>query len=106
VQGKQSLYTKEQMKKIAEEYLKKTVPDKFSKTEYQEANLPEDSKMIEMPTYPFRYVEVANGILCPFNTINVNVSPYTGEIVGYSINWTSVKLPSLENYRPCRAHII
>ncbi|MEM5244817.1 S-layer homology domain-containing protein [Thermoanaerobacter sp. CM-CNRG TB177] len=97
VQGKQSSYTKEQMKKIAEEYLKKTVPDKFSKTEYQEVNLPEDSKMIKMPTYPFRYVEVANGILCSFNTINVNVSPYTGEIVGYSINWTSVKLPSLEN---------
>jgi len=97
VQGKELSYTKEQMRKIAEDYLKKIVPEKFSKTAYQETNIPESSKMIEMPAYPFRYVEVANGILCPFNNINVNVSPYTGEIVSYSIHWTSVKLPSPEN---------
>ncbi|SHF11706.1 Peptidase propeptide and YPEB domain-containing protein [Thermoanaerobacter uzonensis DSM 18761] len=93
VQGKKPSYTKEQMRKIAEDYLKKIIPEKFSKTAYQEENY----KMIDWPSYPFRYVEISNGILCPFNNINVNVNQYTGDIVSYSINWTSVKLPAAEN---------
>lgn len=93
VQGKKPSYTKEQMQKIAEDFLKKIVPEKFSKTEYQGENY----KMTDLPSYPFRYVEISNGILCPFNNINVNVNPYTGEIVSYDIHWTSVKLPVAEN---------
>ncbi|AIS52062.1 propeptide PepSY amd peptidase M4 [Thermoanaerobacter kivui] len=96
MQDKKPAYTEEEMKKTAEDYLKKIVPDKFSKTEYQNIN-PENNKMIEMPTYSFRFVEKANGILCPFNNISVTVSPYTGEIVGYALSWTDVKLPSSEN---------
>ncbi|AEM78377.1 YcdB/YcdC domain-containing protein [Thermoanaerobacter wiegelii] len=97
IQGKTPTYTKEQMKKIAEDYLKKIVPDKFNKTEYVDRNTLNSEIQPIMPSYTFKYVEIVNGILCPFNVIYVNVSPYTGEIVGYSINWTDVKLPSSEN---------
>lgn len=93
IQGKEPKYTKEQMKKIAEDYLNKIQPDKFKQTEYQDRNIKENN----IPFYPFDYVQKANGILCPFNTININVSPYTGEITNYYINWVSVELPSTQN---------
>lgn len=93
IQGKETKYTKEQAKKIAEDYLNKIQPDKFKQVEYQDININES----KVSSYQFNYVYKANGILCPFNTISINVSPYTGEITNYYINWISVELPSAQN---------
>ena len=38
-----------------------------------------------------------NGINCPFNSINVGVNLFTGEIVNYSYWWIDVELPSPDN---------
>lgn len=96
VQSKELKYTKDQLKKIVEDYLNKVQPDKFKQVEYQDRNIKEDPNH-KMPYIPFDYVEKVNGILCPFNTFSVSVSPYSGDITNFYMNWTNVNLPAADN---------
>lgn len=94
VQGKSPKYTKDQLKNIAEDYLNKIQPEKFKQMEYQDNPASEDDNS---PYTTFNYIYKANGIPCPFNSINIGVNKYTGDIITYNLSWTDVKLPDNKN---------
>ncbi|MFZ5352862.1 MAG: YcdB/YcdC domain-containing protein [Bacillota bacterium] len=95
-EGKEVVYTEEQGKEIAAEFLKKIQPEKFALTEnYKyENNYPPDYKQ---PIYNYSFIKKVNGVFASFNSLYVGVSAYTGEIVSYSFYWVNVDLPSSEN---------
>ncbi|MBP2073224.1 S-layer homology domain-containing protein [Thermoanaerobacterium butyriciformans] len=94
VRGKSPKYTKDQLKSIAENYLNEIQPEKFKQMEYQDNSASEDDNS---PYTTFNYIYKANGILCPFNSINIGVNKYTGDIITYNLSWTDVKLPDNKN---------
>ncbi|KAA5806794.1 S-layer homology domain-containing protein [Thermoanaerobacterium thermosaccharolyticum] len=94
VQGKSPKYTKDQLKSIAENYLNEIQLEKFKQMEYQDNPASEDDNS---PYTTFNYIYKANGIPCPFNSINIGVNKYTGDIVTYNLSWTDVKLPDNKN---------
>lgn len=86
--------SKEQAKKLAEEFLTKVQPDKFKKTQYkEEAN----NYNIKMPTYQngysFNYIRVENGVPCPSNSLSISINEFTGEVISYNTNWLDVDFP-------------
>lgn len=87
--------SKDQAKKLAEEFLIKVQPDKFKKTQYKEVK---DNFGIKMPEYmngySFNYIRVENGIPCPSNSLYISVNEYTGEITSYSTNWLDISFPA------------
>lgn len=90
--------TKEDAKKLAEEFLAKVQPEKFKNSQYRE--IKQNNYEIRMPEYQngysFNYIRVENGIPCPSNTLFVSINEYTGEIISYNTNWLDVKFPSPE----------
>ena len=84
---------KAQAKEIAEHFLKTIQPDKFKSTEYRDS-LYESPRFENQTSYSFNYIRKANGIACPFNSINVTVNANTGEITSYGLSWSNIKLPA------------
>ncbi len=95
--GKEQKYTEEQGKKIAAEFLNKIQPDKFKQTAYQKNDYPMLPEGYVNPVYNYSFVGVKNDIYCPFNSLNVGVNLFTGEIVNYSYWWVDIELPSSDN---------
>ena len=87
--GKLNL-TKDAARKIAENFLQKVVPQKFSESKY----IPDYNEDIiifreeEKPeAYTFRYNRVVDGVVFIDNGLNVAVNRTTGNITSYSCNW-------------------
>ncbi|TCW41923.1 peptidase YpeB-like protein [Thermohydrogenium kirishiense] len=93
-QGKTPKYTKDQLKSIAEDYLNKIQPEKFKQMEYQDVPI---SVYDNSPYTSFNYIYKVNGIPCPFDSINIGINKYTGDIITYNLSWTDVKLPDNKN---------
>ncbi len=89
-------YTKEQMKTIAETFLKKIQPERFALTISRD----EDNGNVEVqPTpvnYGFNYIKKVDGISYPFDTLNIMVEPYTGQIISYNVGWYEPILPKAD----------
>lgn len=89
--------TKEQAKKLAEEFLNKIQPEKFKKTQYRETTDLYGGFGIMPPYqngYSFNYIRVENGIPFPSNSLNITVNEYTGEVTNYNYNWMNITLPA------------
>ncbi|HAF60112.1 MAG TPA: hypothetical protein DCK81_03115, partial [Clostridiales bacterium UBA9856] len=97
--GKLNL-TKDAARKIAENFLQKVVPQKFSESKY----IPDYNEDIiifreeEKPeAYTFRYNRVVDGVVFIDNGLNVAVNRTTGNITSYSCNWfDSATFPSVK----------
>lgn len=90
-------YSKEDAKILAEDFIKKVQPEKFSSTEYRNYNN-EYEETTEKPTYyNFNYIRKSDGIVCPFNRINISVNAYSGQITNYALDWFDINLPKPEN---------
>ncbi|HWQ43555.1 MAG TPA: YcdB/YcdC domain-containing protein [Desulfosporosinus sp.] len=84
------------LQKLAEEFLKRVQPDRFSQVALDSENS-SDVKMSPEPwnTQYFSYHRVANGVDFPDNGMTVNVEPATGVVTGYELNWLELDLPGL-----------
>lgn len=86
-------YTTEQAVAVAEKFLNSIEPDKFKMTVARNnpnQSLPEGSKISK---YNFSYVAKINGATCDFDTFDISVNAYTGNVMSYSTNWKDVTLP-------------
>lgn len=88
-------YTKETAKPIAEEFLKKIQPEKFSLTEYRDNETKDDIE--QQSTYNFNYIRKIDGIVCPSNSLSVSVSAYTGNISSFNVEWYNLDFPKADN---------
>jgi hypothetical protein len=88
---------KDAAKKIAEEFLKKIQPEKFTKTQYRESNDMNGIMPAYQTTYNFNYIRVENGVPCPSNALLVSVNQYTGEVISYNAGWSDISFPKPEN---------
>jgi uncharacterized membrane protein YkoI len=87
--------SKEQAKKLAEEFLTKVQPDKFKKTELKEAKeMNYDTMPAYQNGYSFNYIRLENGIPCPSNSIYITINEYTGEVISYNTNWLDISFPA------------
>ena len=83
-------------KTMAEDFLKKVQPIRFSQVALEpENNL--DSKMSPEAwgVQSFSYHRVANGVDFPDNGMTVTVDPVAGVVIGYELNWSELKLPGV-----------
>lgn len=92
-QNKEPKYKKEQLKEIAEQYLKKIIPDKFKEMEYQD--IPDNQESVP-PYYSFNYIRKVDNIYYPFDSIYISLSTYTGEITSYNLNWVPLEIKKEE----------
>ncbi|GAB6171829.1 S-layer homology domain-containing protein [Paradesulfitobacterium aromaticivorans] len=82
--------------KIAEEFLKKIQPDKF--TQVKRTELPQDIFAEKFPQMQsFNYQRLVNGLAFPDNGLNVAVDMATKRIVSYNLNWSNLQFPDLNN---------
>lgn len=86
--------TKEQAKKLAEEFLLKVQPDKFSKSQLRESTNMNGIMPAYQNGYSFNYIRVENGIPCPTNSLSITINEYTGEIIAYNTNWLNITFPA------------
>jgi hypothetical protein len=87
--------SKEQAKKLAEEFLTKVQPDKFKNTQYRETkNMAYDTMPAYQNGYSFNYIRIENGIPCPSNALFININEYTGEVISYNTNWLEISFPA------------
>lgn len=83
-------YMKADLKKTAENFIKKVAPDISDKVEYIGVNSYNG-------TYSYEYQRVENGIPMPDNKVTVNVNYETGVVRSCYIDWLyNVKIPSAE----------
>ena len=87
-------YSKEDVKKIAAEFLEKFE----APTEITE---PEITKSGE--TYSIYYQRVHNGIEVDSNYIRINISGKTGEVTGYNLSWDDLTFKETEIITPANA---
>lgn len=86
--------SKEQAKKLAEDFLINVQPDKFKKTQFRETSNINGIMPAYQNNYSFNYIRVENGIPCPSNALSITINEYTGEIMSYNSNWLDVKFPA------------
>jgi uncharacterized membrane protein YkoI len=86
--------SKEQAKKLAEDFLINVQPDKFKKTQFRETNNMYGIMPAYQNNYSFNYIRVENGIPCPSNALSITINEYTGEVMSYTSNWLDVKFPA------------
>ncbi len=86
-------YTKEQCRKIAEDFLKNIQPAKFSTSEYREQNYEIYGDPKNIPSYSMNYIRRENGISVPFNNLSATVSTYTGKVTSFYMNWQNLDFP-------------
>ncbi|MEJ8554012.1 YcdB/YcdC domain-containing protein [Tepidibacter sp. Z1-5] len=77
--------TKEEAKKIADDFLKKINPDESNKVRLTDNNY--FSRDFSGPNYDFEYVRQENKLDFDQNRINIEVNGNTGKIESYSLNW-------------------
>ncbi|EYE89547.1 propeptide PepSY amd peptidase M4 [Fervidicella metallireducens AeB] len=88
--------SKDQARKIAEDFLKNIEPAKYPLTELREYN--RVYPVYENETgYYFTFIRKHNNIPCPFNNFTVYVDAYSGKILSYNMSWFEIDLPSSEN---------
>ncbi len=90
-------YTKEQCKKIAEDFLKSIQPVKFITSEYREQNEYNYGDPDNIPNYNMNYIRKENGISVPFNNLNATVSTYTGKVTNFYMNWQNLSFPEAKD---------
>jgi len=96
----ESKYTVEEAQAIAEEFLKKTIPNEYGqlKLEPQVNQIFAPSKKPQrLPEYYFRFNRVVNGYPYWDNGANVAVSSSNGKIFSFNFNWDAGELPSVDN---------
>ena len=93
--------SKDEAKKVADDFVKAQQPSKFDKVEQR--NSYDSVIMGKEPVisyYQFYYVrketDSFNTFTCPFANFNISVSAYTGKVMRYSMNWPEAELPSTE----------
>ena len=95
--GSTPKFTKEQCRKIAEDFLKNIQPHKFNTSEYREQHYEIYRDQQNIPSYNMNYIRKENGVSVPSNNLNVTVSTYTGKITGFYMNWQSLDLPDTKD---------
>ncbi|WP_407309272.1 YcdB/YcdC domain-containing protein [Desulfosporosinus sp. SB140] len=89
------------MQKLAEDFLKKVQPSRFSQVALDSdsdtgSGVVSDQVKIIGPisTCNFSYHRIVNGVDFPNNTMTVDVEPSTGTITGYELNWSDLDFPT------------
>ena len=84
------------LQKLAEEFLKRVQPNRFSQVGLDTENS-SNAKISPEPwnNQYFSYHRVANGVDFPGNGMTVNIEPAAGVITGYELNWSESDLPGL-----------
>ncbi|MCO5386403.1 YcdB/YcdC domain-containing protein [Desulfosporosinus sp.] len=82
--------------KLAEEFLKKVQPERFSQVVLD----PETDLISKMSPEPwnnqaFSYRRVVNGVDFPENGIIINIDPVAGIVTNFELNWSEYDLPGL-----------
>ncbi|MCO1602515.1 YcdB/YcdC domain-containing protein [Desulfosporosinus nitroreducens] len=82
--------------KLAEEFLKKVQPERFSQVVLD----PETDLISKMSPEPwnnqaFSYRRVVNGVDFPENGMIINVDPVAGIVTNFELNWSEYDLPGL-----------
>jgi len=85
-------YTKQDAKKIAEDFINSLSKDKFIKCQYREV-LNVDEKYV----YSFEYRRIENSIPVANEGFTISISPYTGEVLHYYQTWSDIVFPKVEN---------
>jgi hypothetical protein len=88
---------KDAAKKIAEEFLKKVQPEKFTKTQYRDSKELNNIMPERQTTYNFNYIRIENGVPCPTQSLYVSIDQYSGEVISYSSGWMDISFPKPEN---------
>jgi hypothetical protein len=91
LEGSEFKYTKNEARKIAEDFLKSIEPEKFSQTEYRDYNAFVDKTSTG---YNLTYIRKYNDILCPANNLSLYIDAYTGKVMQYNMNWKNIGNPS------------
>ncbi|KRQ86095.1 hypothetical protein ABG79_02129 [Caloramator mitchellensis] len=84
-------YSKEECRKIAEDFIKSMQPDRFNQTKYKE-----NIEYNGTNQYYFSYVRIHQNVSVLNQGFNLGVNPYDGQIISYSMNWSDVIFPSIE----------
>jgi len=96
--------TKNQAQTLAEEFLQKIQPAKFTqvklKADPTDQASPTTKDAISIPTpedtsASFNYERIVNGIVFPSNGMNVTVDLTTKKITAYHLNWYNLDFPTL-----------
>ncbi|MGF7143919.1 hypothetical protein HNQ56_002349 [Anaerotaenia torta] len=86
-----SKYLRKELKKTAEDFITKTVPDTFGKLNY----ISVDFDGVYNGNYGYHFQRVEKGIPFPENYVNVSVNSITGEVTALTVNWLyDAKIPS------------
>ncbi len=87
--------TKEEAKKLAEEFAKRINPEEFKETKLIDDRYPTG---YGSTNYYFRYARMINDVKYDRNYINVQVDGVKGEVISYSYRWdTDLDVPSIKN---------
>ena len=90
-------YTRDSAKQLAVEFLKKIQSNKFNSTEYRHIESDYSIKEEKPTNYYYTFIRKVNDIACPFNTLNVSINAYTGQIVSFNMSWFDIDLPKSDN---------
>lgn len=84
------------MQKLAEDFLKKVQPNRFTQVSLDTDVISDHGKMAVEPYVAnnFSYHRIVNGIDFPNNSITVNVAPSNGTILAYDLNWSELVFPA------------
>ncbi|HYF81812.1 MAG TPA: YcdB/YcdC domain-containing protein [Clostridia bacterium] len=89
--------TKDQARKLTEEFLKKINPEEFKQVKLEDYGSEILYSSRVRPNYNFNFTREVNGLSYPYNYIMLGINGADGSIVNYSINWQyDLKLPALE----------
>ncbi|MHB1421343.1 MAG: PepSY domain-containing protein [Bacillota bacterium] len=97
-QGTKQL-SREESRKIVEDFLKKIQPERFSQVKLQENGDPVYKPLAEgeqTPNSNFTYWRTVNGLSFPDHGFSVAVNTETGEIASYDFRWSDLEFPLLE----------
>ncbi|HVJ49733.1 YcdB/YcdC domain-containing protein [Desulfitobacterium sp.] len=86
--------SRENAQKIAEEFLKRVQPQRFTETRIQ-TSFQYGGKMPNSQS--FNYVRQVNGIPVSNNSLNITVDTVGKGVLQYNMNWSNVEFPSLDN---------
>ncbi|MCX7904372.1 MAG: DUF4901 domain-containing protein [Caloramator sp.] len=88
---KEPKYTKQDAKRIAEDFINSLSKDKFIKCQYREV-LSVDEKYV----YSFEYRRIEDSIPVANEGFTISISPYTGEVLQYYQTWSNIVFPKAE----------
>lgn len=92
-------YTKDQLQKKAEDFIKKVQGDKFNIVELVEINEPIVRPLLEGEEprqYYFTFTRKVKDAYFPGNGFSLNLDAATGEITSYNYSWYKGQLPSTD----------